>query len=169
MSTSYERQIDGIIEALQAHVLPNNADDFIRGQVFSVIFALNGLKLAADWKAGPLLQQVRVQDDAFAAVRRLADGMAHPEIPAAPRIEGDIVDAAHIESLRDDGDRLLGQLLLWATGEGVRADNPLAASEIERLLRGSICDQLKVELATTPKSMLQQIAGGDGDKAATPG
>lgn len=165
MSASFERLIDGIIDALQSHVVPNAGDDFVRGQVFSAIYALNGLKLAADWKAGPLLEQVRLQDDTFAALRRLADGMAHPEIPAAPRVHGDISDAAAIEALRDDGDRQLGQLLLWAGGEGARAADHAAANEIERLLRRAICDQLKIELATTPKSMLQQIAGGDGGAA----
>ncbi|WP_050425762.1 hypothetical protein [Bradyrhizobium tropiciagri] len=161
MSASFERLIDGIIDALQSHVVPNSDDDFVRGQVFSAIYALNGLKLAADWKAGPLLEQVRLQDDTFAAVRRLADGMIHPEIPTTPRVQGDTSDATAIEALRDDGDRQLGQLLLWASGEGARAANRDAATEIERLLRRAICDQLKIELATTPKSMLQQIAGGE--------
>lgn len=165
MSASFERLIDGIIDALQSHVVPNSRDDFVRGQVFSAIYALNGLKLAADWKAGPLLEQVRLQDDTFAAIRQLADGMAHPDIPATPRIHDNVRDAAVIEALRDDGDRRLGQILLWASGEGARAADRAAANEIERLLRRAICDQLKIELATTPKSMLQQIAGGDGGAA----
>jgi hypothetical protein len=159
MSMSFERLIDGMIDALQAHVLPGSRDDFARGQVFSVIFALNGLKLAADWKAAPLLEQVRIQDSAFAAIRRLAGKMEHPTVPMTPRVDGNIVDSAMIESLRDEGDRLLGELLVWATGEKARAANLNAATEIERMLRRLICDQLKVELATTPKSMLQQIAG----------
>ncbi|KJC54049.1 hypothetical protein UP10_40940 [Bradyrhizobium sp. LTSPM299] len=165
MSASFERLIEGIIDALQTHVVPNSGDDFIRGQVFSAIYALNGLKLAADWKPGPLLDQVCLQDDAFAGVRQQAIGMDHPPIPATPRIARENADAAQIEALRDDGDRLLGQLLLWASGEGARTADPDAANEIERLLRRAICDQLKIELATTPKSMLQQIAGGDGDAA----
>ncbi|KJC50407.1 hypothetical protein UP09_05070 [Bradyrhizobium sp. LTSP885] len=165
MSASFERLIEGIIDALQTHIVPNNGDDFVRGQVFSAIYALNGLKLAADWKPGPLLDQVRLQDDAFAAVRQQANGMDHPPIPATPRIARENAEAAQIEALRDDGDRLLGQLLLWASGEGARTADPDAANEIERLLRRAICDQLKIELATTPKSMLQQIAGGDGDAA----
>ncbi|TAI66199.1 hypothetical protein [Bradyrhizobium sp. Leo170] len=158
MSASFERLIDGMVEALQAHVLPGSHDDFARGQIFSVIFALNGLKLAADWKTGPLLEQIRLQDDAFAAVRRLADGMSHPPLPVT-RLTGGIVDAATVESLRDEGDRKLGELLLWATGEDARTADRSAASEIEMMLRRLICDQLKVELATTPKLMLQQIAG----------
>ncbi|MHC2336448.1 hypothetical protein [Bradyrhizobium sp. USDA 4454] len=169
MSASFERLIDGIIDALQSHVVPNSNDDFVRGQVFSAIYALNGLKLAADWKAGPLLEQVRLQDDSFAAARRFADGMACPEIPATPRIQADIPNVAAIEALRDDGDRRLGQLLLWVSGEEARAANPNAAAEIERLLRRAICDQLKIELATTPKSMLQQIAGGEREGGAAHG
>lgn len=169
MSASFERLIDGIIDALQSHVVPNSNDHFVRGQVFSAIYALNGLKLAADWKAGPLLEQVRLQDDTFAAVKRLADGMTHPEIPATSRVRGDMSDAAAIEALRDDGDRRLGQFLLWASGEDARAANRDAATEIERLLRRAICDQLKIELATTPKSMLQQIAGGEREGGAAQG
>ncbi|WP_166298257.1 hypothetical protein [Bradyrhizobium sp. 2S1] len=169
MSASFERLIDGIIDALQSHVVPNSSDDFVRGQVFSAIYALNGIKLAADWQAGPLLQQVRLQDDTFAAVSRLADGMMHPEIPATPRIQGEMSDPAAIEALRDDGDRRLGRLLLWASGEDARAADRDIATEIERLLRRAICDQLKIELATTPKSMLQQIAGGERDGGAAQG
>ncbi|MGY4314874.1 hypothetical protein [Bradyrhizobium sp. JR3.5] len=169
MSASFERLVDGIIDALQIHVVPNSDDDFVRGQVFSAIYALNGLKLAADWKVGPLLEQVRLQDDTLAAVKRLADGAAHPEIPTTPRIPSDLSDTAAIEALRDDGDRRLGQLLLWASGADARAANRDAAAEIEQLLRRSICDQLKVELATTPKSMLQQIAGGERDGGAAQG
>jgi len=169
MSTSFERLIDGIIDALQIHVVPNSNDDFVRGQVYSAIYALNGLKLAADWKAGPLLEQVRLQDDTFAAVERLADGMAHPEIPAMPRVPSDMSDAAAIEALRDDGDRRLGRLLLWASGADARAVNRDLATGIEQLLRRATCDQLKIELATTPKSMLQQIAGGERDGGTAPG
>ena len=143
MSASFERLIDGIIDALQSHVVPNASDDFVRGQVFSAIYALNGLKLAADWKAGPLLEQVRLQDGTFAAIRQLADGMAHPEIPATPRVRGNISDAAAIEALRDEGDRQLGQLLLWASGEVARAADRAAANEIELLMRRAIWVQLK--------------------------
>src|SRR5205823_8045174 len=58
MTKSFDLVVDGVIDALRVHVLPKSSDDFVRGQVFSIIFALNGLKLAADWKAGPLLEQV---------------------------------------------------------------------------------------------------------------
>lgn len=161
MSTSFDRLIDGMIEALRSHVLPRSGDEFVRGQIFSTIFALNGLKLTADWKAGPLLEQVRVQDTALAEVGRLAATMKHPPLPALPRAEGAAVDAAAVEALRDDGDRVLGELLFWANSEDARMADPAVAREIEQLLRRSICEQLKVELAMTPKSMLHQIATGE--------
>ena len=161
MSTSFDRLIDGMIEALRSHVLPRSSDEFVRGQIFSTIFALNGLKLTADWKAGPLLEQVRVLDAALAEVARLAAKMKHPPIPALPRAEGATTDSSAVEALRDDGDRTLGELLFWASSEDARAADPAVASEIEQLLRRSICDQLKVELAMTPKSMLHQIATGE--------
>ena len=94
MSNSFDRLIDGMIDALRTHVIPNSVDDFSRGQLFSVIFALNGLKLNADWKSGPLLEQVRVQDSAFSAVRQLANHMDHPDIPATPRMDEGNVDPA---------------------------------------------------------------------------
>lgn len=161
MTKSFERVIDGAIDALRAHVLPKSSDDFLRGQVFSVIFALNGLKLAGDWKAGPLLEQVRLQDVAFAEVQRLAGKLEHPPIPATPRAEAGAGDPVQLEALRDEGDRQLGELLLWATSEAARASEPVATREIERTLRLLIRDQLKVEIGITPKSMLNQIATGD--------
>jgi hypothetical protein len=161
MSKSFDLVVDGMIDALRAHVLPKNNDDFARGQLFSVIFALNSLKLAADWKTGPLLDQVQLQDTAFSEVRRLADRMEHPDIPATPRGETGVVDPLQLEALRDEGDRQLGVLLIWATGAKARAADPVAANQIERTLRRVMCDQLKVEIGTTAKSMLHQIATGE--------
>jgi hypothetical protein len=77
------------------------------------------------------------------------------------RADGSAVDPADLEALRDKGDRLLGELLFWATGERARAEDRVVASEIERLLRRLMCDQLKVEVGTTPRSMLHQIATGE--------
>jgi hypothetical protein len=161
VTKSFEFVVDGVIEALRAHVLPKSDDDFVRGQVFSIIFALNGLKLAADWKAGPLLEQVRLQDAAFSEVRRLVEKLEHPHIPGTPRAGTEAADPAQLEALRDKGDRQLGELLLWATSEGARAIAPVATHEIARTLRSLMRDQLKVEIGMTPKSMLHQIATGD--------
>jgi len=161
MTKSFDLVVDGVIDALRVHVLPKSSDDFVRGQVFSIIFALNGLKLAADWKAGPLLEQMRLQDAAFSEVRRLADKMEHPHIPATPRTETGLADPERLEALRAAADRQLGELLWWAASERARVAEPLAATEIERTLRGFIRDQLKVEIGITAKSMLHQIATGE--------
>lgn len=162
MSASFDRLIDGMIEALRSHVLPRSGDEFVRGQIFSTIFALNGLKLTADWKAGPLMEQVRIQDAALAEVARLSGKMKHPPIPTLPRAECAMADSAAVEALRDDGDRILGELLFWTRSEEASTADPAVAREIELFLRRSICEQLKVELAMTPKSMLHQIATGEG-------
>ncbi len=161
MSKSFDLLVDGMIDALRAHVLPKCSDDFARGQVFSIIFALNGLKLAADWKAGPLLEALQLQDAAFSEVRRLADKMDPPPIPATPRVETGSADPVNLEALRDEGDRQLGELLFWATSGSTRAANYAAAKEIERAVRGFMRAQLKVEIGITAKSMLHQIATGE--------
>jgi hypothetical protein len=164
MSKSFDLLVDGMIDALRAHVLPKSSDDFARGQVFSIIFALNGLKLAADWKAGPLLEELQLQDAAFSEVRRLADKMNHPPIPATPRAGTGFADPAHLEALRDEGDRQLGELLFWATSGNARTADHAAAKEIERAIRGFIRAQLKVEIGITAKSMLHQIATGEEEQ-----
>jgi hypothetical protein len=93
-------------------------------------------------------------------VRRLAGKMTHPPIPATPRIESANADPLQLESLRDEGDRQLGELLLWAASANARAADAAAAGEIERTLRRLMCDQLKVEIGTSAKAMLHQIATG---------
>jgi hypothetical protein len=72
-----------------------------------------------------------------------------------------LADPERLEALRDEGDRRLGELLLWAASASTQAAQPIAANEIERTLRSFIRDQLKVEIGMTPKSMLHQIATGD--------
>jgi hypothetical protein len=94
-------------------------------------------------------------------VKQLAGDMDPPDIPATPRADEGAADPAHLEALRDAGDRKLGELLFWATSERARAADPIASDEIARLLRRLMCDQLKVEIATTPRSMLHQIATGE--------
>lgn len=160
MSKSFDLMIDGMIEALRSHVLPRNTDDFVRGQLFSIMFSLNGLKLAADWRAEPLRAQLALQDAAFEDVRRLAATLDYPPIPETPRSNPSGAGSAMLEQLRDDGDRLVGELLIWTATEKVRAAAPVVAQQIESLLRNMAREQLKIELAMTPKSMLNQIATG---------
>lgn len=160
MSKSFDLMIDGMIEALRSHVLPKNTDDFVRGQLFSIMFSLNGLKLGADWRPEPLRAQLALQDAAFEDVRRLAGPLDCPPIPETPRSNSNDSDSAAFERLRDDGDRLVGELLIWTATDKVRAAAPVVAQQIEGLLRSMAREQLKIELALTPKSMLNQIATG---------
>lgn len=157
MSASYDRLVDAAVESLRVHVLPDITNDFSRGQLFSVIFALRSLKLAGTWRPAPLLEQIAIQDAAFAAVKQLAGRTGFPALPDGPRAASAAISTTDLESLRNSGDRLIGGILAWTSGAGAAEPN---ATEIERILRGAVRDQLKVELALTPKSMLHAIATG---------
>ena len=77
MSQSFDLLIDGMIEAIRSRILPQLSDDFVRGQAYGIIYALNGLKLSADWATAPLQSQIELQDKAFADVIRLGAGLNH--------------------------------------------------------------------------------------------
>ena len=158
MSKSYELLIDAAVEALRSHVLPSATDDFARGQLFSVIFALNFLKSAGDWRHGPLLAQVRIQDTAFDAVAGLACDPDKLALPAVPRFPDDANDAESIEVLRDEGDRLIGAMLAKLVDGAASIRH---ARDIETILRHAVRDQLKIEMELVPKSMLNSIATGE--------
>ena len=149
-----------MIEALRLHVLPTSTDDFVRGQLFSIMFSLNSLKLGADWKAEPLRAQIQLQDSAFDQVQQLRGDIDSPHLPKTPRVGIDSADAAVLEKLRDDGDRRIGELLIWTAIDTARSAAPTVAKQIESILRETVRQQLKIELAMTPKSMLNQIATG---------
>ncbi len=160
MSDSFDFLLEGMTQALRAHVLPKIDDEFARGQVFAIIYSLNILRLGADWSATALRRQVDIQDDAFAKTRRLTTGIACPEIPTTPRAASDTTDAGFLEKLRDEGDRAIGALLCWATSGSPLSTERDVAKEVEAVLRAAIRDQLKVEIALTPPSMLNEIATG---------
>lgn len=160
MSKSFDLLVDGMIETLRSRILPELGDDSVRGQTYGIIFALSGLKLAADWAIGPLRSQVIVQDKAFAEVVRLGEGLDHPDVPSGPRVLPDAPESADLERLRNEGDRKLGELLLWASGPGAAAD-PERARVIQATLRHFISDQLKVDISITAKSMFHELATGE--------
>jgi len=159
MSQSFELLIDGMIETVRSRILPQLSDDSVRGQAYGVIFALNGLKLAADWAIAPLQRQITLQDKAFAEAARLGTALDHPLIPSVPRIVSAIPESADLERLRNDGDRKLGELLLWSSGPGVAAD-PDRAKAIQTVLRQIICEQLKVDISIMAAPMFHELATG---------
>ncbi len=160
MSHSFDHLIDGMIETIRSRVMPQLVDASVRGQAFGVIYALEGLKLSADWAAAPLLRQIALQDEAFAEVSRLAEGLDHPPIPSVPRPSPATSDGAELERVRNDGDRQLGALLLWASGSAAESD-PVRAKAIEQALRLNMREQLKVDISIMPKSMFHELATGE--------
>ena len=164
MSRSFDHLIDGMIETIRSRVMPLLVDASVRGQAFGVIYALEGLKLSADWAAAPLLRQIALQDEAFAEVSRLAQGLDHPPIPTVPRLSTTTSDGAELERLRNDGDRQLGALLHWASSTVAESD-PVRAKEIEQVLRLNMREQLKVDISIMPKSMFHELATGEESTA----
>ena len=160
MSHSFDHLIDGMIETIRSRVMPQLVDASVRGQAFGVIYALEGLKLSADWAAAPLLRQIALQDEAFAEVSRLAEGLDHPPIPTVPRLSPAASDGAELERLRNDGDRQLGALLLWTSSTAAESD-PVRAKAIEQALRLNMREQLKVDISIMPKSMFHELATGE--------
>jgi hypothetical protein len=160
MSQSFDLLIDGMIETVRSRILPQLSDDFVRGQAYGIVYALNGLKLAADWAVAPLLSQVVLQDKAFAEVARLGAGLDHPEVPSGPRVLPDAPESAELERLRNEGDRKLGELLMWTSGPGAAAD-PDGAKAIQTTLRRIVCAQLKIDISTMARPMFHELATGE--------
>jgi hypothetical protein len=164
MSHSFDHLIDGMIETIRSRVMPQLVDASVRGQAFGVIYALEGLKLSADWAAAPLLRQIALQDEAFAEVSRLAQGLDHPPIPTVPRLSSAASDGAELERLRNEGDRQLGALLLWTSSTAAESD-PVRTKAIEQALRLNMREQLKVDISIMPKSMFHELATGEESTA----
>jgi hypothetical protein len=160
MSHSFDHLIDGMIETIRSRVMPQLGDASVRGQAYGVIYALEGLKLSADWAVAPLLKQIVLQDEAFAEVSRLAQGLDHPPVPSVPRLSSAASDGAELERLRNEGDRQLGALLLWASGSAAESD-PTRAKAVEQILRLNMREQLKVDISIMPKSMFHELATGE--------
>jgi hypothetical protein len=168
MSKSFDLLMDGMIETVRLRILPQLSDDSIRGQAYGIIFALNGLKLAADWAVAPLRSQIMLQDKAFAEFTRLAAGMNGPDVPSGDRVMPDAPESADLEQLRNDGDRKLGELLMWASGAGAATD-PERAKAIRTMLRRSISEQLKVDISIMAKPMFHELATGEEPKSRVEG
>jgi len=160
MSKSFDLLIDGMIETVRSRILPQLSESSVRGQAYGIIFALNGLKLAADWAVAPLRSQIILQDRAFAEFRRLAAGLDGPDVPSAARVMPDAPESADLERLRNEGDRKLGELLTWASGPAAKAD-PERARAIQTMLRQLISDQLKVDISIMAKPMFHELATGE--------
>lgn len=168
MSKSFDLLMDGMIETVRSRILPQLSDDSIRGQAYGIIYALNGLKLAADWAVAPLRSQIILQDKAFAEFARLAAGLNGPDVPSGYRVMPDAPESADMEQLRNDGDRRLGELLMWTSGAGAVAD-PERAKVIQTMLRQFISDQLRIDVSIMAKPMFHELATGEDPESRLEG
>jgi hypothetical protein len=91
-------------------------------------------------------------------IRETLERLGGPQTPNAPRVPDLCSSSGSLEELRNAGDRLIGAALSWT------ARNPSPDSrQAETILRQAVREQLKIEIARTPPSMLTQIATGSSD------
>lgn len=156
MNNSFPRLIDGMCATLRTEVLTRLDDEFARGQVFGVINLLNTFKVRADWSAGFLLQQIAAQQSALnGAAALLSDPPEAPSALAAP-ISTPIAD---LLTLRDDGNRRIGQLLAWLDAQGAGIA-PNVAAQAEALLREAMRAEMQIELKNSPRPMFAEMSSG---------
>ena len=158
MNNSFPRLIDGMCATLRGEVLTRLDDAFARGQVFGVINLLNTLKARADWSAGFLLQQLAAQQSALnGAAALLSDLPAAPtepvsDLPVATPI-------ADLLTLRDDGNRRIGNLLAWLDAQAASLA-PEVAAQAEALLREAMRAEMQIELKNSPRPLFAEMSSG---------
>lgn len=158
MNNSFPRLIDGMCATLRAEVLTRLDDEFARGQVFGVINLLNTFKVRADWSVGFLAQQVQTQCEVLDQIARLGEGCAG--FPAlARRSVPQPIAAVQLAAMRDDGNREISALLGWLADQRTQP-SPVAASEIERLLRQAMRAEIEIELKNSPRPLFAQMSSG---------
>lgn len=148
MNNSFARLIDGMVEVLRRDVIPATEGEFVRGQVFGVIFILESLKRRADWSREFLGDQV----SALAALRD--DLLAIAEMPLDAPAIGPLAQATLAE--RDRGDGEVAALIDWLAGQPDRPPIVAANAAIDAYLSR----QIRHELATSPRPMFAEISLG---------
>ncbi len=158
MNNSFDRLIDGMCATLRAEVLTRLDDEFARGQVFGVINLLNTYRARADWSPGFLVQQLQAQARALDQARQSLQGVA--QAPQVPPLEVPVpVEADTLLALRDDGNRAIGELLVWLAGH--RATLPAeTAQAVEQALRQSMRSEIEIELKNSPRPLFAEMSSG---------
>jgi hypothetical protein len=157
MINSLDRLIEGIIRVLRADIIPHLADEYARGQAYSVIDLLQNLRLRIDWAVGPLRDQVEAQAALAMHFDRLWAGQALPPPPAPDPPEAPAATGSELLAQRDALDGHLCAVLRWL--EGNRATLPAAiAAEAEAALRRYIHEQLQRDLRLTARPLFVDIA-----------
>lgn len=160
MNNSFGRLIDGMCGTLREHVLPQLRDEFARGQVFGVIFALNTLKARGDWSTTFLAEQLAAQQAALEELGRLAATVPVPAPWASDRTVPPSTPAARLEELRDEGARALTGALAWLSEHRERVPAETAAA-MDTAIRRAARAELELELKHSAKPMFAEMSGAE--------
>ncbi len=158
MNNSLPRLIDGMIATLRREIIPHVEGDFARGQAFGLIYMLNSIRLRASWSNAFLLEQISALEE----VSRELEG-AVGDLPGAPapeiRAPADLPTATELETMRDQGDGRLCELIDWLAS---RRDTLSQATVVraDAIIERYLNRQLKWELATSAKPMFDEISRG---------
>jgi hypothetical protein len=156
MTNSLARIFDGIIEALEARVIPKIADEPTRGQAYGALDMLRNLKPRVEWAVGPLRDDVAAE---LALVERIA-ALAGSAAPPRPTIAlGDSPTAADLEAARDRLDEALCGILRSLADHRDRLPAATVA-EIEGAIREQQRVRLKREVKLTAPPLFGEISRG---------
>lgn len=158
MNNSLPRLIDGMIATLRKEIIPRVDGEFARGQAFGLIYMLNSIKLRASWSNEYLLEQLRALDEASRELEAMAADLPGAPLPAT-RAPAQTLAAGELETMRDQGDRRLCELIDWLTTHRETVA-PEAAARAEAAIDRYLNRQLKWELSTSAKPMFVEISSG---------
>jgi hypothetical protein len=165
MNNSFPRLIDGMCATLRSEVLSRLDDEFARGQVFGIINLLNTFKVRADWSVGFLSEQVNAQCDAINQARELLAGISDaPEF--AERFPISPISSIEISAMRDDGNRIIGQMMEWLSLQRDCLPRELL-NDIEQPLRQSMRKEIEIELKNSPRPLFAEMSSGKEDSPPT--
>lgn len=157
MNNSFPRLIDGMVATLHDSVLPNLKGDFLRGQVYGVIYILNQMKIRGDWSVTFLAEQIVAQQTMFAELGRLAEGLPfRPPFFVHPAFTEPV--AAHqLEALRNEGNQCIGDILKWLREhrEAIQSDK---ANAIDRVIRDYLLLEIRIEMKNTARSLFAEMS-----------
>jgi hypothetical protein len=157
MTNSLDRLIEGIIRVLRADIIPRLAEEYPRGQAYSVIDLLQNLRPRIDWAVGPLRDQVAAQAALAAHLARLWEDQALRPPPAPDPRPAPGATGSELVALRDALDGHLCAVLRWLDGH--RPALPAApAAEADAALRRYIHEQLQRDLRLTARPLFAEIA-----------
>lgn len=156
MNNSFPRLIDGMVATLHDSVLPNLKGDFVRGQVYGVIYILNQMKVRGDWSVGYLLEQLAAQAAMFAEVERLAEDLPQKPPAFARPIFTEPVPAQQLETVRNDGNQCVAEILKWLREhKEVLGDK---ADAIDRVIRDYLLLEVRIEMKNTARSLFAEMS-----------